>query len=460
MTRRHFIRAIAALVAATSGIGCASIFRSAPKTIARAGFPIVQGLTNATAAQFAVVAPREAELHFSFSPLKGDRPFTADLSSEIRASSSSSTVVHHLKVTGLSTGTVYRLDVRRGAELIDTREFTSLDVSRRPARIIAASCLYDLFLKESVAMWKSVADAKPDLLLLIGDNVYAEVSNGRFPSPLNEAALWTRYTETFSALDFYRLNRLIPTLVTWDDHDYGMKDGDFTNPHKVESKKVMESFFAQTPSKEFPEFHSGPGVSSIFDAFGYRFMLLDDRSFRSTKPDPNAALIDPHQTHFGAEQENWILKNVEASQDPVWLISGDQWFGSYHRFESYEGTHPESFKKFFARLKQTDSTVMFMSGDRHLSEVNKVESELLGYETFEFTSSSLHSKAHPANWDSIPNRRHVRGIDMVHSFILFELTPSEKHVVKLKGEAIGTQSKVLYEFQFDVTRRASKRARE
>ena len=339
--------------------GCSSR-PSTPDFNTRNGLPIVQGLTNETATQFAIVANDSMKLKFSYEDMSAAaRPngvpnaAPATLPSTLRTSMGSKVVVYHVQAEGLKLGVPYRFNVYDQYDhVVDQRFFHTLDTSPHPVRLLTASCLYDYYLAESRVMWKAALDSKPDLIMLIGDNVYAEISNGRFPSPLDEKSLWIRYSETFFALDFYKAKTLVPTIVTWDDHDYGMKDGDKNNPHQPEAKKVMEAFFPQEATAAYPLYAKGPGVSSKFDAFGYRFLLLDDRSFRTPKQTEPKVLdpAAPAQTHFGEEQEKWIFSNVKASPYPIWLISGDQWFGGYHKFESYEGTHPLSFKKFLKQL--------------------------------------------------------------------------------------------------------------
>jgi len=385
-----------------------------------------------------VIVPKAQTLSFEIADSKGN---LLQPKSVARFSiETSDTAVVHLRISDLSLSQSYELRLRDGpGNVLDRRTFRALDLSPRRAKIAVASCLYDAYLEPSRAMWKSVQDEKPDLLFLIGDNVYAEVANGRFKSPMDEASLWTRYVETFLALDFFRWKQLVPTVVTWDDHDYGMKDGDATNPFKLESQKVLEAFFPRALSSEVPEFIKGPGLSSRFSAFGYGFFLLDNRSFRDLK------------THFGAEQETWLFSNLKALRKPSWLISGDQWFGAYHRFESYEGRHPESLKTFLEQLRiLKTSPVVFVSGDRHLSEVSKIESKWLGYETYEFTSSALHSKTYPSNWNTIPNPRQITGVDVKLNFMTFELQPPEKNNVQLKGAIIGANSEALANFEMSV----------
>lgn len=422
---------------------------------------MVQGLTNETATQFAIVATDSMKLKFSYDvvPTEGGSPsaptaIQKPLPSSMRTSTGSKVVVYHVQIEGLKLGVPYRLNVRDQDEHeVDQRFFRTLDTSPHPARLLTASCLYDYYLAESRVMWKAALDSKPDLVMLIGDNVYAEISNGRFQSPLDEKSLWIRYSETFFALDFYKAKNLVPTIVTWDDHDYGMKDGTKDNPHRGEAKKVMEAFFAQEATPAYPHYAKGPGISSKFDAFGYRFLLLDDRSFRTPKQaDPS--VLDPAapaQTHFGEEQERWIFSNVKKSPLPIWLVSGDQWFGGYHQFESYEGTHPLSFKTFLKQLHGSHLPIFFLSGDRHLSEVSRIEKELLGFETYEFTSSSIHSTAHPSLWETIPNRRHLMGVEMKHNFVVFDLTPMQKNgTVHLHGSSVGANLVTYYTFDFDV----------
>ena len=43
------------------------------------------------------------------------------------------------------------------------------------------------------------------------------------------------------------------------------------------------------------------------------------------------------QTHFGAEGERWLSEQLAQSKEPTFLVSGDQFFGGYHPFESYRG---------------------------------------------------------------------------------------------------------------------------
>jgi hypothetical protein len=76
----------------------------------------------------------------------------------------------------------------------------------------------------------------------------------------------------------------------------------------------------------------------------------------------------------------------------AWLINGDQYFGAYHPFESFEGNHPKRFKDFLQYLKQLYSKrFIFLSGDRHLFEEMTIPKDVIGYKTWELTTSGMHA---------------------------------------------------------------------
>src|SRR5690606_28683895 len=105
----------------------------------------------------------------------------------------------------------------------------------------------------------------------------------------------------------------------------------------------------------------GPGIASRLNLRGMHFTFLDDRSFRDND--------NPDGEHFGPEQEEWLFQDLKTSQLPTWIISGDQFFGGYHKYDSYEGNHPRAFENFLKQLKEIPTPFVFVSGDRHMTEV-------------------------------------------------------------------------------------------
>lgn len=63
--------------------------------------------------------------------------------------------------------------------------------------------------------WKDIENAKPDHLLLLGDNIYAPFSGW------HHQEMKKRYDEQFSEANFKSLIDKIPYNAIWDDHDFG-----------------------------------------------------------------------------------------------------------------------------------------------------------------------------------------------------------------------------------------------
>ena len=51
-------------------------------------------------------------------------------------------------------------------------------------------------------------------------------------------------------------------------------------------------------------------------------------------------------THWGYQQEKWLTRELSRNNKPAWLIQGDQFFGAYHRFESYEKRPPHQLQAY------------------------------------------------------------------------------------------------------------------
>src|SRR3989338_8559511 len=75
---------------------------------------------------------------------------------------------------------------------------------------------------------------------------------------------------------------------------------------------------------------------------------------------------------------------------PAWLINGSQFFGLYHSGESVQREHPESLWDLMNELFSLDAPAVLVSGDRHYSEIMRLEGHA-GYPLYELTSSGIHS---------------------------------------------------------------------
>ena len=251
-------------------------------------------------------------------------------------------------------------------------------------------------------IFDAIAAKKPDVMVWMGDNLYYQTPDELDPSMM---AFRYRRQRTFGPLQ----NLLTATsqLALWDDHDYGPNDADLSYVMKGESLTLFKRYWAN-PSFGLPEV---PGV------FGYaRFgdidiFLLDDRYYRSA----NQLLDGPDKTMFGAAQMTWLRSALVYSSAPLKLVvNGTQMWNSANRFEAFGRYATE--QKAFARwlVDQRIEGVVFLTGDRHFSELIRIERPG-AYPLYEFTSSPLTSRP----WDNPPAEERTNP-DIVPGTLVFK----------------------------------------
>ncbi|KHD87537.1 MAG: hypothetical protein OM95_13930 [Bdellovibrio sp. ArHS] len=412
--RRNFMK-LGLLQAVTFGFSRKAQAYQIPKVLRRTGPSILQGATDDTKTQFSIVHNNTEVLDV----------YAVDSAGRRRIPDFTRTAAfrdHNKKITKvffsfLDVTETYQLQLVNAVtrELLDQREFQTLDLTKPDLNFAICSCMNDR--EHAPEIWQNLVAKKPDFLLFIGDSVYADSD-----SPLTGADpshLWKRFCEARCTLEIYYSPRLIPIFATWDDHDFGLND---TN--SVDFKYVKESqenflhFFAQDTS-HCHILEKGPGIASALKFSNQTIVLLDDRSFRLRRGSKE------RYGHWGLEQENWVLKKIRENAGPTWLMNGSQFFPNVPWKESLSGDHPENFKGFLEELKQTPRKVIFASGDVHYSEISKIEKEALGYETYELTSSSIHSRNIPGSPDIIPNNRRIAGNGQ-RNYLLVNSTPQEQ----------------------------------
>ena len=183
-------------------------------------------------------------------------------------------------------------------------------------------------------------------------------------------------------------------------------------------------------------------MSYRFSLAGQHFYFLDARSFRDYYKNEKG-------THLGAEQEDWLFKDMKKHKGPNWLVKGDQFFGKYHRFESWERYHPQNLKSFLLKVRREKDPALFVSGDRHLTEIMKLEMKLVGYPTYELTSSGIHSKVYAGSFEKEPNPRQLVGTDGEYNFMFIKARAKGRRLM-LDVSSFGLQDKVQYSRRLDL----------
>lgn len=423
-----------------TAISGASIFenswsRSPIQLLERYRLSILQGYTTPTSAEFSVVFWKHQPV--TAQVVLEDGSSLSPETSHVVARPDSDYQVLKLYFQGLELGAKYRLVMKDENDIaVDERNFKTLDTSLPNPRIAVLSCMNDYFHRKR--MWSSLSEQKPDMMFFIGDSVYADHPSRIERRAADPRQLWERFVESRNKLAVYKMKDLIPILAVWDDHDFGSNNSNRHYPYVNESKHNFLTFFAQDGRDNGLE--HGPGISMKFEAFGKDFYFLDGRSFRTAEKETNPSVL-------GQDQEGWLFSHLRGSSRPAWLITGSQWFGGYFEKESYEHTHPFSFKTFLRDLKNTGARVQFVSGDVHFSEVMEIEADILGYTTLEICSSSMHSLAFPGWHRTKHNPRRIKASSS-HNFTLVQFTEKDQLHCHLK--CIGVGNRTLYSVRYGI----------
>lgn len=413
MDRRQFVQGLFLFSAGGVADVLPAAARDSELAAIKFGLSMLQGFTDETTAQFAIDVPRNMKLHYEVREKHSGKK-CLPYSVHAHKRRHSFWRVDHVLFDHLQVGYDYELFVLNEFNLaIDHREFKTLDTQKPSAKIALLSCMLDLNPHRG-HMWQMVFETQPDILFFLGDNVYGDIM-AIFDGP---KLLWSRYLQTRSALPIYRAKKLIPTIAIWDDHDYGKNDVGGNYKYKHESLKTFHSFYAQEPIGT--AYRRGPGVASSFTAFGKKFIFLDNRWWRG--------LGHKHADYgfLGEEQLNWFAGELNHQAAQTWVLQGSQFFGDFKKSSgTYESKSPDEFAHFLNLIRAHNKPTNFISGDVHFSEVTQLKNDILGHNSYEITSSCLHSFLHK----SMPSRNNRVAGAIRENFIVVDTNVNQNDIL-------------------------------
>lgn len=232
------------------------------------------------------------------------------------------------------------------------------------------------YITRNAHMWKSIAARDPDMLLLLGDNVYIDEPE----LPNYQRYLYSRRQ---SQLEFRSLCAKTAVYSIWDDHDFG--DNDCFGGPEIDKpawkRPVWRLFKLNWINPGYGGGEQQPGCWYDFVRGDVHFIMLDGRYYRTPKVEEGAP------TMLGPVQKQWLLDRLKASTatikfiaSPVPFIGGnnDKWTG-----------FPDEREEIFSFIEQNKiEGVVLLSADRHRSDVLVTRREQ-GYDLYEFMSSKL-----------------------------------------------------------------------
>lgn len=335
-----------------------------------------------------------AELHYW---KKGSRNNSKKLSQKTDINSWFTPVIFDLVGLEMNTTYEYQVFTNNKTNLKPSKatgEFTTKDLwqYRKPApdfSFLAGSCFYinepiydrpQPYGKDS-SIIESMAKEKANFMMWLGDNWYTRESDF-----FDDWGLWYRASHDRSVPILQKFLRSMPHYAIWDDHDYGPNNGDLSFALKETSRKVFTRYWANPSYGE-----DGKGIYTKISYSDADFFLLDDRTFRSAdfmdamingKPNPNKKM-------FGEKQMNWLKNAVINSSAPFKIIVAGSQVLNVASTQDCLKDYPVEFEELLSFLEQERiSGVLFMSGDRHHSEIIRYQRPQ-AYALYDITTSPL-----------------------------------------------------------------------
>ncbi len=229
---------------------------------------------------------------------------------------------------------------------------------------------------------EKMGDMPTDFMLWMGDNLYFREADYSSPSGMDY-----RYSFNFRAPEMQKLRGTRANYAIWDDHDFGSDDCDKTFEYKEYSLEKFKEYWANKTYGE-PDV---PGIYSKFKWSDSEFFLTDNRYHRSPDflPDSTDGKPNPEKRHLGARQMEW-LKNSLIFSDAVFkfVVVGGQVLNPMNGKESLYH-FPVEYHELMNFIRDRNiSGVIFLTGDRHFSELIK-NTEAGSYNMYDFTCSSV-----------------------------------------------------------------------
>ena len=266
---------------------------------------------------------------------------------------------------------------------------------KKEFRIAFGSCLDQ---DKPMPIWKAIKQKEPNLMLLIGDNVYGDSNSPGLPE------LKKAYFKQQENLNSKKIN--FPIWAIWDDHDYGLNDGGAMFPYKKEAEELFLKFF-NVPEKDPRHKRKGLYYKESVQIASHKinFLFLDTRSFRGPlkqTDSPREAGKERYvpapkfqSSMLGKDQWSWLKEKLIEKVDLVILISSIQVIAEGHGFERW-GLLPREQLKLYNLLSFSGAKeIIAISGDRHRAGIyrKKIQNDK---ELWELTSSSLNKPSNHA----------------------------------------------------------------
>lgn len=234
-----------------------------------------------------------------------------------------------------------------------------------------------------------MGESGADFMVWLGDNWYY-----REPDYDSISGLWYRPQHDRAIPEMRRLLASMHHYATWDDHDYGPNDSNWSYELKDEALKIFQACWGNPSYGE----RDNPGVYTKFTWGDAAFFLMDNHYHR------DAATVNqelhPEKTQWGRRQLDWLKQSLLQTKALKhyafkFIATGTQVLQTEPRGEGHEFYRREREELLQFIREHRITGVVFLTGDVHHSALYRRRLEKDGPWVYEITASPLSS----ASWE-------------------------------------------------------------
>ena len=243
------------------------------------------------------------------------------------------------------------------------------------------------FLAEKLDIFNQISKEQSQLFLWTGDATYLDTA---WMSAFNHF-INTNYFNELHALKMYNITynnpyysiirSEIPVIGIWDDHDFGVNNGDKHYKHKDITKQLFLNFLDE-PSDSNRRQGGAIYASYSFgqDSRSFKIILLDTRYNKEF-------YLNPESDILGEDQWIWLEDQLKSTEAFTFIVSGTPIL-PINRL-AHDNFYQKSRIRLFEIIKK--SGVVFISGDVHMAEISSTwcAHPSIGYVLHELVSSGL-----------------------------------------------------------------------
>jgi alkaline phosphatase D len=315
----------------------------------------------------------------------------------------------HVEAKGLESGAEYYYQFEVGGHVSQVgRTKTAPAVGSDVSSLSFASVSCQAYDYGFFTSYPHIVEDDPDFVMHLGDYVYeygmsATAGNRgtKVPKVVQAAPRTLRDWRATHALykqdpDLQEAHRLLPFVVTWDDHEYindyaGGGPDEYSGGPSARRAAAYQAYWEHMPLREAARFKSGEIRLYRRLSFGNLLQvdMIDGRQFRSVPPcgwgeaQACEAAYDPAITMLGQEQEAWLYAglgpgvrwNTFGNNVMMGRLDHDGDAGDLLWNDAWDG-FPAARNRLLDEVVARDvRNAVFVTGDWHSTFVNDIKQD-------------------------------------------------------------------------------------